>query len=209
MDESVDFDHIRYSYIPCFATCLEVPALKTKYFNISGLEESKVKSILIASSALPVIYGQEKIDGKTYIDGGVPNFGDNVPIKPLYDIGIRNFLVVHLSRDSIIEKDFYPDARILQIVPKENQGDLMEGTLDFSSEGARRRIEQGYNDTLRVLEPLYEMGIVQKRILDKSTQLQVDESNFYETRANILSQRSIIKNELENLADAWRRKIEK
>lgn len=206
MDESVCFDQIKYSDVPCFASCLEIPALKVKYFQVSGINESKAKSVLLATSALPVIYEPESIDGKTYIDGGVPTFGDNVPLKPLYDIGIRNFLVVHLNRESVIDNELYPDARILQIVPRENQGDLIEGTLDFSRDGARRRIQQGYNDAVSILEPLFNMGMVQGETLNKLEQFRADETTFYEKRVEAINRRDDIKDDLSRLADAWRKK---
>lgn len=56
-----------------------------------------------------------------------------------------------MSRRSIIDEMDFPGASILQIIPSQDQGDFVTGTLDFSAEGARRRIEQGYLDAKEIL----------------------------------------------------------
>ena len=76
------------------------PKKIVKYFNINNSSEERIRNILLASSALPVIYDNVIIDDKRYIDGGIV---DNIPVKPLYDVGCKTIIVVHLSRDSIVK----------------------------------------------------------------------------------------------------------
>ena len=83
------------------------------------------------------------------IDGGIK---DNMPIRPLYIEGIRNFIVVGLSTESKINYDLYPDANFLFIKPRKSIGDFWDGTLDFTSKGARIRMEIGYMDAIREIE---------------------------------------------------------
>jgi len=196
IDENLNLQQISSDMIPCFATCLEIPQQKKKYFNLNRMDPLKIKSVLLATSALPLIFDDVVIDGKSYIDGGVPVFGDNVPIKPLYDIGYRGFLVVHLSRDSIIDKKSFPGAKIIEIVPYEDQGNMLDGTLDFTREGAKKRIQQGYNDTSKILEPMYYMGITQKEIYEKLIQIANDEYNFEIERQTLIDERGKLKCEL-------------
>jgi NTE family protein len=84
---------------------------------LNGRSKTSIKQILLDTSALPIIFDKEDIDGNGYIDGGVK---DNIPIKPLYDKGMRTFIVVHLSRDSILNKEEFKDANIIEIVPSES-----------------------------------------------------------------------------------------
>lgn len=199
IDEALNLEYISSNSIPCFATCLEIPSLKKKCFNLQGMSPSEIKSVLLATSALPFIFNEEKVSGKSFVDGGIPIFGDNVPIKPLYDIGYRMFLVAHLSRDSIIDTKVFPDAKILQIVPHEHQGELLDGTLDFTRDGAQRRIQQGYEDTFKILKPLYDIGMVQNQIYHKLNKMAEDEYVFEERRNISLNERANLKKDLANI----------
>lgn len=60
-----------------------------------------------------------------------------------------------MSRDSKVDCIKFPGACILEITPQIDLGNLFTGTLDFSSESAMRRIEQGYKDTKRVFEEYF------------------------------------------------------
>ena len=46
----------------------------------------------------------------------------------------------------------YPDAEFILINPRSNIGDFIDGTLDFTAKGARKRMELGYIDAIRQLE---------------------------------------------------------
>ena len=63
--------------------------------------------LFLASSAVPVIVSPHRIDGKTYVDGGV---ADNMPIRPLILLGLKTILVVHLDPDSPVEDFFFSNA---------------------------------------------------------------------------------------------------
>lgn len=194
IDKALDTQYLSTSMMPCYATCLEMPILKKTRFNLQGMNMSDIKTVLLATSAIPFIFDEEIIDGKSYIDGGVPTVGDNVPIEPLYHMGIRTFIVAHLSRDYIIDVDLYPDARIIQIVPSDHQGDLLDGTLDFSPRGAKKRMDQGYEDTHKVLKPMHDMGLIQKSISKGLNVFAEDEIAFSERRQESLHVREELKN---------------
>ncbi|TCT12841.1 NTE family protein [Natranaerovirga pectinivora] len=199
IDESINLEYVATNGIPCFATCLEVPVLNKKAFNIQGMTPNRIKSILLATSALPVIFQKIIIDGVSYIDGGIPVFGDNVPVKPLYDLGYKVILVAHLSRESILDTNAFPGAKIIQIVPREHQGELLDGTLDFTKEGAKRRIQQGYEDTIKILKPLYDMGMVQGQMYQQLNKMVKDEYIFEEKRQHCLEERENLKNQLNHI----------
>ena len=130
---------------------------KATYFNMRGFSLEDRENILLATSAMPFIFPREKIGGYDYMDGGS---ADNLPVEPLYQENCEIIVVVHLATNErllkIREKDF-PDAAILQIRPKQEQGGLFAGILDFNAENAKRRIRQGYDDNIAMLRNIQEM----------------------------------------------------
>lgn len=142
------------------------------YVLLNGLENEMIKKVLLASSCMPIIYEPVEINGKKYRDGGLT---DNLPIEPLYECGIREFIVILLDKDADVPEYRYPDAKFFVIRPTVNLGDLFDGTLDFSSKGAKIRYEIGYKDTLRYInyyekskeEMLYLAELENERIKDK------------------------------------------
>ncbi len=137
---------LRKGAMPCYATCYNLEELRTQYFQLNQVSSSDIPEVLLASSAIPIVFPVELVGGVGYVDGGLPGIGDNVPVKPLYDAGWRKFIVVYLSREVIPEEEKYEDCQYIEIVPSSHQGGFFTGTLDFSPEGSKRRIQQGYKD---------------------------------------------------------------
>ncbi len=147
----VDLSRIKHSPIPAFAACYNFKEDKVEYFCLNDSEEERIISILLASSAIPGVFGQVEIDGISYVDGGLK---DNSPVKPLYEMGLNTILLVSLSRSSIMDYRNYPGVRILPIVPRPDLGGFFSGTMDFTREGAERRMRQGYEDACYILSHL-------------------------------------------------------
>ncbi|WP_294359188.1 patatin-like phospholipase family protein [uncultured Clostridium sp.] len=164
MEKYVDLNTVSQSKVQCFISCCEIPKKVVKYFKINNKSEERIKDILLASSALPVIYDNVIIDGKRYIDGGIV---DNTPVKPLYDIGYRTIIVVHLNNDNIVKDTDFPGINMFQIIPKTSQGNFISGTLDFDKEHAEIRMNQGYEDTYKLIRPFYDIGLIKDRIIDQ------------------------------------------
>lgn len=148
IQEELDGNRIAENGIPCCLACYNVTSNLMDYINITGMKQNEMETILLATSALPGIFGPVRFGKSMYLDGGLK---DNVPVRPLYNAGYRDFLVVHLSRRSLVDEEEFPGASMIQIVPSQDQGDFITGTLDFSAEGAKRRIQQGYEDGREVL----------------------------------------------------------
>ena len=162
MHRYVDIRKVQNAGIPCYATCLEMSGIpKVRRFDLRHYAKKSIETILLASSAIPAIFDPVLFDGKNYYDGGITMLGgDNIPIKPLYDVGIRFFIVVHLDRDAKIDRKEFPGSCILEIIPQKDLGNLLTGTLDFSPGGAAWRIEQGYRDTKKVFDGYFRSGTV-------------------------------------------------
>ena len=149
LENSPVLDGVSNSDMSCYATCLNVEGKPTpERFQLSGMEPEEIERILLASSAIPVIFPMETIDKTKYYDGGFFLGGDNVPIQPLYDEGYRKLVVVHLDER---KTDRYDDAEMIHIFPSIPLGGAIDGMLDFSPEGVEKRINQGYDDAKAVL----------------------------------------------------------
>lgn len=149
IDNYIDLSRISRSSRKLYATAtrFDNDGESAEYFYINGRSNDEIKDIILASSAMPIIYEPVKINGKIYKDGGLK---DNIPIRPLYSIGYRHFIVIGLSPKSDIDRNDFPDAEFIFIRPTRSLGDLLTGTLDFTSKGAKIRMEQGYLDASRI-----------------------------------------------------------
>ncbi len=124
------------------------------YFDIYRQKTALISDILLASSAIPLIFPDITIEGEEYIDGGIE---DNVPITPLYQRGIRKLIVITMEeRDKTCTRCF-SDAQIVHINLAESALQNFTGTLDFNAENAKKRMEQGYLDGKKYIASIEEM----------------------------------------------------
>lgn len=121
-----------------------------EYFNLKYAKNDETKKkILLATSAMPLIFPKEEIEGHKYLDGGARLFhGDNIPVRPLYEIDqCTVILIVHLTTmDKPVSREEFPNAILYERFPR----DSFRGLLDFSAEGAKKRIEQGFEENLEL-----------------------------------------------------------
>lgn len=196
--ECIDFDLLQNNDIPCFVTCLRYPEFKTERFKINEYSIDEIITLLLASSAIPLIFSKEEFRGKKYYDGGFPIGGDNTPIQPVYETGVENIIVVHLNRETIIDRSLYPGTNIIEIVPSEELGNTINGTLDFSASGAKQRIDVGYEDAQKVLQPMLEMLILSFKNQISLEQLKKHLDQFEKDRIALIAKETAIKEEITN-----------
>lgn len=158
---------VRNSLIPCYVACYNIISRSAEYFQLQDYTEEQILELLLASSALPFIFPPVDIDGLKYWDGGLK---DNVPIRPLYDMGYRKLLVVHLDQQDnhvlydttpVFQKQIctpsnrdhamYCDAVLVHFYPQKSLSGF-QGTLDFNPKTIRRKVNQGYYETRKRLE---------------------------------------------------------
>lgn len=172
LEEEIDLQKVIHSPKKIFATIasMEDNIPKAKYCLLNGKTEDEIKQILLASSALPVVYDAVKIDGVFYRDGGL---ADNVPAAPIIKEGIENLIVVQLKPKEIhIEKNKEGLVNYLEISPSHTLGDFVSGTIDFTHRSILYRMSLGYYDAMRMLKEieLIESGTPTKE-LDLKMQL--------------------------------------
>ncbi|GIM30664.1 hypothetical protein CPJCM30710_33300 [Clostridium polyendosporum] len=195
MDNFIDFSIITKSLKSCYATCSEIPSLKPKYFKLNNYNQQEIRDILLATSAIPMIYESEEIETRKYLDGAM---ADNVPIQPLYGEGCDIIIVVHLSKDSAIDRSSFPNAKLIELIPSEMDQGGLSAVLDFSPEGAKRRIKQGYDDAKNLFEPIIELARYQ--VVKTPQELVIS------TGKNMVKASSKIKNIIVN---AYRKKLKR
>jgi len=122
--------------------------LEPTYFCINGLPPKEITSILLASSAIPFVFDTVMIKGCNYVDGGL---ADNLPLRPLYDLGFRKFIVVNLDMYQRLPREEFRDADIIEVMPDHTRTENITGILDFAPDSIQAHINQGYNDTFLTL----------------------------------------------------------
>lgn len=196
--DGINFNLLQTSDIPCYATCVRCEGLEVERFKLNEYTSEDITTLLLASSAIPVIFPNEEFQGHKYCDGGIPIVGDNVPIKPVYDTGVETIIVVHLGRDVVVDTKQFPNARIVEIVPREDLGNALTGTLDFSQEGAAYRIKLGYEDAKKIMQPMMEMialTVANQKMLKIAQQRNIE---FEQKREKLLKRERQIKEEMAN-----------
>lgn len=136
-------------------TAMNRPFGNCRYFGAHRAESiDSLHQNLLASTCLPIpdLYKPVRIDGKSYLDGGLV---DNVPLKPVIDAGCDAIITVQLNEQEIISTlDVAKDAgecRIVNIKPSASLGGVFDGNMDFSSEGKLNRMRLGYEDTMTIM----------------------------------------------------------
>ena len=124
-----------------------------EYFQLNAAINEDIKKILLASTAMPYIYSPVSFRDNYYLDGGI---NDNIPVKPLYDLGIRRFIVIELTKESKLDQSRFPGAEIIDICPSHDLGSLVQGTLNFEAKDKRFKKELGKRDGERYIHTLFE-----------------------------------------------------
>lgn len=130
---------------------LEVSAV---HFRVTDYPKEVMEDILLASSAIPLVFPDVKIDGDLYIDGGIV---ENIPVSPLYEIGYRKFIVVSL--DGKKEIGPFGDSKMVELTLDEpNVIESLEGTFDFRSRDAVKHMKTGYDDCAKQMDSIFALA---------------------------------------------------
>lgn len=113
---------------------------------IEDIPKGRLGEYLLASAYLP-IFKREKLDGKTFVDGG---FYNNLPVNLLRDKGYENLILVRTHGVGFIRKVDLEGLNIITISPNEE----LSGTLDLDRDSSRYNLKLGYFDGLKVLRGL-------------------------------------------------------
>lgn len=151
------------SPVTVHVSAFNVDAHVLEWRTLNRLPVPQIIDCLLATSALPLIYGRQVIGKHQYLDGGIAFLSDgNVPVAPLYQNGCRNILLSsldsnfsfgprrHFLKGSNVPER-YPDATITPLSPLDNLGNLFSGTFNFTPSSIRDCMISGYRDTMKQL----------------------------------------------------------
>ncbi|ERP30744.1 patatin-like phospholipase family protein [Chitinivibrio alkaliphilus] len=188
IENSLDFDKFRDT-IPVHVCATSFPQVSAEYRKINDLSPEEIKSWLLASAAIPIVFNPIEIEGQKYYDGGVL---DNTPVQQVLEYNPEFVFVVHLANDANTERSRQQagNKRIWNIVPSENVGGLIDGTMNFTPEKADKLIQAGYTETMKVLQDLYDFMLSEKRFTHNA-ELIGDQHNSFKT---LISQNKMIRN---------------
>lgn len=148
LDKYIDEDKIRNSGKDFGIVTVNVSELKALEMYIEDIPKGDLKKFLLASSYLP-FFKLERIGGNIYLDGG---FYDNLPFKMLLNKGYEDLIIVRTHAPGFTKKVDIKnaDGNIIIISPSEDLG----RTYTYEARQARKNIELGYYDGLRVFKGL-------------------------------------------------------
>ncbi|MEG1720176.1 MAG: patatin-like phospholipase family protein [Pseudoflavonifractor sp.] len=153
IDAHLHYEQIRNSAIRCYATSLRLKKHSIQRFLLNQCDnDDDINHILLASAAIPLIFQMGKIDGEYYIDGGIPKFGDNVPLAPLCE-GEETcdaLIVVTLDDSKRDYSALYQNVETISICPSKKLGSAMN-VLDFKPEHIKTRMKYGLEDGMAIL----------------------------------------------------------
>lgn len=141
INKYVDFEIMKSSGKEVFVTCYNTKKLEAESFKLNKYDSSDIKTLLCATSAIPVAFQNETLEGYKYVDGGIK---DNIPFRPLIQEGCTHAIIVMLDDTHNDYSGF--DIKTLVLHPSTDLGSIFSGTLDFSLDRSKERIKLGYND---------------------------------------------------------------
>lgn len=179
--ENVDEKKIRDSGIEFCIMTFSVSDMKELDLSMEDIPEGMLEDFLLASAYL-VGFKNEKLHGKTYIDGGVIN---NVPMGALVDRGYENIIQIRIFGPGREPKVRITDEmNVYRIAPHVKLGSIIE----FHQRRSRQNMRIGYYDAQRMLYGL------KGRIYYIE---QTEEECYYKTRISRLSEKERIETAFE------------
>ena len=157
---SLPLFRLHHSKIPVYASVFRRNTMQTEYILLNRLPVPDIRTVLLATSAIPQVYAPVTFRHNTYVDGGVTPEGDHC-IAPLYHEGHRNFLMLSLRHDftlydvqnsrflhaggtNLIEQ--YSDCGFTLIKPRKPLGNFITGTLNFTDDFIQKCMRAGAED---------------------------------------------------------------
>lgn len=165
IDETIDFEAIKTKNVfvtTAYVTDRDIGLLDTltlgiknffekdgrvTYNHLKHMSNEDIKTTLLASCAVPIMFKPIKIKGKTYYDGGIL---DNASFKPLIEAGCDEIIFIDLWRFKFRHfprKKTINGVKIHHIYPRKN----LRGIMDFNHDRIEERFKQGKLDAKQAI----------------------------------------------------------
>jgi NTE family protein len=146
LQENVNEAKVRQSAIDMGIVTVSISDFKPLELFVKDIPEGQLIDYLMASAGFPA-FKPELMNGKRFIDGG---FHDNLPVNMMISRGFTDIIVIRTfgpgRRRKIIKKGLH----IRTISPVEDLG----GILDFDRDLAKKNLQMGYFDALKLFQGL-------------------------------------------------------
>ena len=166
-EKNVDFDKVSNSRVKTFVTATPVSKNVVDAptnFCLNGKSKEEIINIVLASSAIPVIFEPVYINGVKYRDGYMI---DNNPVRVLKEKGCSLIFVVPLKEVSEAYECADENTTIIDFVSGYNDYGIVDGTLDFVADRAKMRMNHGYEVAKQLIEQLISEGVIAMTIKQK------------------------------------------
>jgi len=120
---------------------------KPVYSTTRNTRPDQLKKYVLASATCYPAFKPTKIGTDVYIDGG---FYDNLPLNLAVELGADEIIAVDLKAIGVKQPIKDNNVKVTYIEPKSK----LEPFLMFESNSARKMINLGYNDTMKVFKRL-------------------------------------------------------
>ena len=147
---SLDGEKIKNSKIDFGLSTTELPSFKMVNFFKEDMVDANVLEYIIAAIYMPIFTGQKIINNKSYID---ISRWRRYPLEMLKEkecdeIYIVNIETKNTKKLEIPIKKIFDDNTIVHFINMEENPSI----LDFEEEQAKRNLQNGYNQTLKLLK---------------------------------------------------------
>ncbi|MDR7855600.1 patatin-like phospholipase family protein [Tissierella sp.] len=146
LDEYIDEKRIRNSGMDFGMVTINMSDRKPLHLFLEDIPQGKLQDYLLRSAYLPV-FKKEKLEGKTYLDGG---FYDNLPYKMLIDKGYEDLILVRTHGFGFTRRIDLKGRNSIIISPSDSIGKSYE----YDSSRSKSNIQIGYYDGLRAVHGL-------------------------------------------------------
>jgi NTE family protein len=142
--DNIDEEYIRKGKINFYLLTFSISELKELDLDMKEVEKGLMQDLLLASAYLPV-FKNEKLHGKTYMDGGMFS---NVPLESLVARDYKDIIMLRIFGIGREKKVKIPnDVTVLSVEPRVDLGSILE----FDSKKSKRNMTIGYYDTMRLI----------------------------------------------------------
>jgi NTE family protein len=172
----------------------KVVSYTPRYVKLNGMESEDIITVLLATSAIPMVFDPVEFQGRKYVD---PMKADNDPYKPLLNLNADMLFLIPLN-NSHLEKT-YPDdlpfpvvdfaSPTMMALPKMNM-------IDFNPSDAEFYVSEGYQTGGFLLRYLYERKLL--HALDRR-QKKESPKPFYSLRSLGISNIEFDKMDLQDI----------
>ena len=155
LDHFVDYDMIRQASIPCYIGCENIQRNWVQYFKLNGQGDEMIHDVLLASTAIPMVYKPVRIGSGVYCD---PMRYENVPLRPLLYEDCEIIIIINLDVSAVqkIPRIRHVNQKMLiTISPSQLVSSTLQGSFDFSDQTIQEHLILGYEDAIHVLDYVF------------------------------------------------------